>query len=69
MNSTLYDQNLSIDIIKMPDPILIEKTDQPLTATTIEDIDIINDETNRLADPLSSPTRKQTIIIIIFSKF
>jgi hypothetical protein len=61
MNSTLYDQNLSIDIIKMPD--------QPLTATTIEDIDIINDETNRLADPLSSPTRKQTIIITIFSKF
>jgi len=43
--------------------------DQPLTATTIEDIDIINDETNRLADPLSSPTRKQTIIITIFSKF
>lgn len=63
MNSTLYDQNLSMDIIKTPDTILMTKSDQPSIATpttkTMEDIDIINDgQHHQLDDPLSNPTRK-----------
>ena len=69
MDSLLYDQNSSIDIIKIPDTVLITKIDHPLTITTMEDIDIINDEKHRSDYPLSNATRKQTILIIFLSKF
>lgn len=55
MNSLLYDQNSSIDIIKMPEILSKKNICQPLTTSiTVEDIDIITSD---------DPIRKWIIIL------
>ena len=63
MISSLYEQNLSTESMKMPETILITPNDQLLT-TTIEDMYRHIDERHQSTDTLSSPISKDNLLLI-----
>jgi hypothetical protein len=56
MTSSAYEPNLPIDIMKMPETILITNTDQ--AATIIEDRDLTIDDKHQSTDSLPSRIRR-----------